>query len=116
MKMIFAIHEPHTRRERPVDLEPLKAAGEHSFIFPQTYSPSYDPAAARDHAMEELADFDFDRDSLCWIGGDPIAPVVVTSALAEMARDQGRRGLTWLRYERSKNGRPSRYSPVVVPI
>lgn len=75
---VFLVQGAQTRRSgRMPDLRTLGSYGEIHEIFPAIDMPSLNPVAAAAKAARRLAVFDEKRDYLAWIGGDPIALVIV---------------------------------------
>lgn len=111
----MALRGVHSSR----DLSGLEAFGEIRCLYPQMerFAPSLRPDVAFHEMATSFADFDPAQDYVCYVGGDPLAGIILGALL--MGSDARR--FTFLRYSRDLNPDGSRaptgkYIPTVVSL
>ena len=115
---VYIAHES----KNDLNLAPAEEFGEIRFVFSKEFSPGFSPKEAKLLAEAALADFDFQDDYFLIAGGDPIAGMVASMALADLSvkRDLDETTIKTLRYTRDfdeyGNRSISRYVPIEVNL
>ena len=109
---VYIAHESRNA----LDLTPAEEFGDIVFVFNRDFSPGFNPAEASIIAEKVLEDFDFDNDYFLIAGGDPIAGMIASMVLNDLADPENDQVLNTLRYTRDFDAEGNRTIPRYIPI
>lgn len=119
MPTVYVVHAPRIARDGAMpDLTPAAKFGSLSTLLEAGEHAAMYPDRAREKIAKRMDRFNPEEDFLMWVGGDPVALMIVSAELC-------RRGIlryTWLRFSRKKDPATGQrtevpeYYPVIIDV